>query len=313
MVDAGLFAQCFAAWMQDVARLRGQQQAAGALQHVALDGKSVQGAREAGAPTVPMHLVHAFLVQERGLLVGLVPCAGAPGEAPAAAALLHLLELSDTVVTGDANLLSCGVADTVIARGGHYVLALKGNRAQAHAQVAQLLCTADALLDEGSARRLSASRHDTGEERGHGRSERRRAWAFDVRRFAALHAYLPHAASVLALQRTRSPHEGCTGAASCEVHFYVSSLPPDAERLSGLVRAHWSVENLLHRQLDVVLHEDEARVGKGPGAENLATARRVALAALRADASFKASMPRRVRQAAHDDAYRTHLLTQVIS
>ena len=51
----------------------------------------------------------------------------------------------------------------------------------------------------------------------------------------------------------------------------------------------------------------------GPGAQNLAVVRRAALAVLKADTSFKASMPRRVRQAGHDDAYRTHLLFSVIS
>jgi predicted transposase YbfD/YdcC len=79
------------------------------------------------------------------------------------------------------------------------------------------------------------------------------------------------------------------------------------------VRAHWAVENGLHRELDCVLHEDAARVGNGPGAQNLAVVRRAALAALKADTSFKASLPRRVRQAAHDDAYRTHLVTLVVS
>ncbi|QDF04735.1 hypothetical protein BHS04_16215 [Myxococcus xanthus] len=50
-----------------------------------------------------------------------------------------------------------------------------------------------------------------------------------------------------------------------------------------------------------------------PGAQNLAVVRRAALAVLKADTSFKASLPRRVRQDAHDDTYRTHLLTLVIS
>ena len=75
----------------------------------------------------------------------------------------------------------------------------------------------------------------------------------------------------------------------------------------------WAIENGLHRHLDVVLHEDAVRVRAGPGAQNLAVVRRVALAALKADTTFQASMPRRVRQAAHDDAYRTHLLTLAIS
>ncbi|WP_434347399.1 hypothetical protein ACN6A1_04330 [Myxococcus virescens] len=57
---------------------------------------------------MPMHLVHIYLVRGRdSLLVGLALApGGAPREAPVAAGLLSLLELTDTVVTGDASLLT---------------------------------------------------------------------------------------------------------------------------------------------------------------------------------------------------------------
>src|SRR5215207_4529248 len=116
MLDAELFAECFAAWMRDVAGRRAATAAKAAEargeapappQHVAVDGKSVQGALTPGAPTVPMHLVHTYLVQGReSLLVGLAPAPGAAGEARVAAELLCLLELKGSVVTGDANLLT---------------------------------------------------------------------------------------------------------------------------------------------------------------------------------------------------------------
>jgi hypothetical protein len=102
---------------------------------------------------------------------------------------------------------------------------------------------------------------------------------------------------------------------SCrELHFFVSTRPAtEAEAMAGWVRAHWEVENGLHQRLDCVLHEDATRVGNGPGAQNLAVVRRVALAALKADTTFKASMPRRVRQAAHDDTYMTFRFTWTLS
>jgi len=282
---------------------------------VAVDGKSVQGALTPGASTVPMHLVHTYLVEGRdGLLVGLAPAAGAPGEARVAAELLGLLELKGSVVTGDANLLTGALADSVVARGGDYVLCLKGNRGPAHAEVKDALCVKGQrhVLNEAKAQRLSSSHCDGEEETGHGRVERRHAWALDVGDFPRVRGYLPHAQSVLVLQRART--HVASGEASLEVHFYVSTRPAtEACAMAGWVRAHWEVENGLHRELDCVLHEDAARVGNGPGAQNLATVRRAALAALKADTSFKASLPRRVRQAAHDDAYRTHLVTLVIS
>lgn len=317
MMKAEQFAECFSAWMREVAARRVQSSGPAAVQHIAVDGKSVQGARQPGAPTVPMHLVHTYLVQERGLLLGLSPAEGAPGEAQSAQGLLELLELKQAVVTADANLLTRKLTDTIVERGGHYVLALKGNRGPAHAQVQQLLCVEgeEEVLQPGKASRLCTSAYEEPPELGHGREQGRRAWAFDATLFPAVQRYLPHARSVLVLLRERRPQQGTLGfKASCESHFYVSTLPPtEAQALAGYVRAHWEIENLLHRQLDVVLHEDASSIGHGPGAHNLATVRRAALTALRADTTFKASMPRRVRQAAHDDAYRTHLLTQVIS
>lgn len=312
-LDADMFAECFGAWMRDIAARRTTEGTG--VQHLALDGKTMAGAKTPGAPSVPMHLVHTYLVEGReGLLVGLAPApGGASGEGRSAADLLGLLELEDTVVTGDANFLSGRVVEAIVEGGGDYVLALKGNRGPQHREVKGALCTQGTdALDEARARALAVSHFDAGEESGHGRTEHRRAWAFAPAHFPEVQRYLPSARSVLALCRERMSHT--TGEVSEEVAFHVSSRPPtEAQAMAGWVRAHWGVENALHRELDVVLHEDAVRVGAGPGAQNLAVVRRAALAAIQADTTFKASKPRRARQAAHDDGYRTHLLTLTIS
>ena len=57
---------------------------------------------------------------------------------------------------------------------------------------------------------------------------------------------------------------------------YVSSLPANIERITGAIRAHWSIENQLHwfslsllnGFLDVVFGEDGSRIRKDHGAEN---------------------------------------------
>jgi hypothetical protein len=205
MLDAELFAECFSAWRRDIAARRASAAGNGEVQQVAVDGKSLQGARTPGAPTLPMHLVHTYLVDGReGLLVGLAPAeGGASGEAAVAASLLSLLELRGTVVTGDANLLTGSLADGIVRQGGDYVLALKGNRGPTHAQVRQVLCLEENqdVLDEEKAQALCASTTDSGQEVGHGRMERRRAWAFSASHFPRVQQYLPHARSVLALAR----------------------------------------------------------------------------------------------------------------
>ena len=47
--------------------------------------------------------------------------------------------------------------------------------------------------------------------------------------------------------------------------------------MSGCIRGHWSVENNLHWQLDVTFQEDQSRLHKGNGAQNMSRLRRIAL------------------------------------
>jgi hypothetical protein len=153
-LDARVFRQCFLDWMRAVARERGL-----AGQQLALDGKSVQGARDPSAPTVPMHLLHAYVV-DQGLLLGMEPVNGASGESAAAQSVLSVLEIRGMVVTGDANLLTRGVADRVVERGADYLFALKGNRGPAHDEVVKKLAGLIRCSTKGSLQ-SSLPRHTT--------------------------------------------------------------------------------------------------------------------------------------------------------
>ena len=52
--------------------------------------------------------------------------------------------------------------------------------------------------------------------------------------------------------------------------------PPVAEAAEA-VRGHWSIENQLHWVLDVVFAEDQSRLRKGHGAQNMAIVRHFAI------------------------------------
>lgn len=286
------FRAAFEAWMAD---LHGQLRGA----HLAVDGKSVKGAYDPGKPTQPLHLLHVFAVGRR-LLLGLRAVDGAPGEPAATEQALGLLELRAAVVTADAGGCTRGVARAVVKGQGDYVLHLKANRGPQHAEAAAVFAAHDAEHGHG----LAAAREVTANG-GHGRQELRAVRSLGAEAFARCTALFPELGSVTCLERLRRTANGC----SYERQFYVSSLPPDAERIAALVRAHWGVENHLHHALDVVLHEDASRVRKGPAAENLAVVRRAALALLRHDTRAKQSLPKRVQRAALNDAYRLRLLT----
>ena len=313
-LEASTFKACLEKWAQGLAeRLRAQAEPAEEgkpeePKHLALDGKSLAGAHLPGEPTSPLHLLHAYLVQERLLLGMQRTKKGAPTEPAAALELLAVLEVRQAVITADANLMTRAVADSIVERGGHYLLALKGNRSPQHDEVRERV--AQQLGQVGQSVPQQAAPAHTVQEHGHGRHDQRQAWAFDAHDFPLLMRYLPHAQSVLCLERLRQlPGKK----PSLERHFYVSDLPPDAATLASRVRAHWEVENQLHRTLDVLLHEDSVHVRPGPAALNLAVVRRFAEVVLRRDTLRKGSMASKMRHAVLNDAYRTHLLTLEIS
>ena len=74
---------------------------------------------------------------------------------------------------------------------------------------------------------------------------------------------------------------------SIESRYLISSLPGDAKELLRAVREHWGIENSLHWVLDIAFREDECRVRKGHGPENLATMRHMALNLIRGETNSK--------------------------
>lgn len=50
--------------------------------------------------------------------------------------------------------------------------------------------------------------------------------------------------------------------------LFISSLPANSKRILEYVRAHWSIENHLHRNLDVNFNDDQRTLRKGHGAQN---------------------------------------------
>ena len=63
------------------------------------------------------------------------------------------------------------------------------------------------------------------------------------------------------------------GAVARERRYYLSSAKLDPDVFALAVRAHWGVENRLHWVLDVVFHDDLARLRTGHGPQNMAVIR----------------------------------------
>ena len=99
------------------------------------------------------------------------------------------------------------------------------------------------------------------------------------------------------------------GETSTARRYYLSSAQLDAATFARAVRAHWGIENRLHWVLDVVFHDDLARLRTGHGPQNMATVRHMALNLIR-QAHGKHSLKVRRKKAAWNPGYLETLLRQ---
>lgn len=245
--------------------------------YVHLDGKTLRGTRCQQRKLKALHVVSAW-AGHSGITLGQVAVAAKSNEITALPELLKLLDLHEKIVTIDAMGCQRAIAETIIEGGGDYILAVKDNQPTLHAELQDAFAQAPAP-------KLRSSRVATTWDKGHGREEQRMVQALPA------HEYLSAAQQALWLgvlsvvMVTRAVWCQATGAQSTEVSYFLSSLPPNARRLGGAIRGHWSIENGLHWVLDVVFREDARRVYERTTAENVALLNRLALSLLRGDPS----------------------------
>ena len=142
------------------------------------------------------------------------------------------------------------------------------------------------------------------QEKSRDRDEVRRCWATSVLDSLSMKDDWKniHKAVVVETQRI---HEGKT---ATERRYYICSADINADRLLQASRQHWGIENKLHWTLDMSFREDECRVRKGNGAENLARLRHIALNILKQDKSRKVGIKNKRLTAGWDHNYLLHLL-----
>jgi len=293
-LDPACFQQCFLAWVQAIVT-----QTAG--EFVAVDGKTLRRSHDRSAGKAALHLVSAWAESNR-LVLGQVAVAAKSNEITAIPALLAVLALEGCIVTIDAIGCQTAIAQTIIAQGADYVLALKGNQGTLHEAVASYFAEAqaDAFRDvpHGYARPVDGE---------HGRIEIRQYWTVAD---PELLGYLNPSGAWAGLRSVGMvERERRTGATTThETGYYLSSLDGAVATFARTVRGHWGIENRLHWVLDIAFREDESRVRSGYAAENLAVLRHIALNLLRQDTSAKCGTKAKRLKAGWDAAYLLQVL-----
>lgn len=261
-LDPDAFEQAFMAWMQAVVEL-----SQGRL--LAIDGKSLRRSFEQAWDKAGMaHLVSVFAAQN-GQVLSQLKTDGKGGELDAIKELLGLVDLSGAIVTIDAIGCQKAVAKQIIDAEADYILGLKGNQKSLHHDVKK-------ELDDMIRTDFQGVWHDFYEQTdaGHGRIEVRKIWVIDDLHWLKQAGAWPGLRSVVVVESHR---EVIGQAPTIERRYFITSLPPDAEQLAGAIRGHWGVENSLHHVLDVTFREDDSRIRRANGAENMSRLRRMAL------------------------------------
>jgi hypothetical protein len=119
-LDAAEFERCFLEWVQAVNVLT-------AGQAIAIDGKTLRHSHAKRRGKAALQVVSAW-ASANGLVVGQVATDAKSNEITAIPELLRLLDLKGCIVTIDAAGTQTAIADQIVAGGGDYVLALKGNQ-----------------------------------------------------------------------------------------------------------------------------------------------------------------------------------------
>jgi len=259
---------------------------------IAIDGKALRGARGKGESARTRMMVSAYAARLRLTLATVAADNG--GELEAALDVLGLIALKGKVVTADALHCNRRTVTAITEGGGDYCLALKANQ--------------DSLLSDARSRfGMAPSDHPVArlEETGHGRKELRTGMVVSAKGLAEHHEF----PGLKAFGRIDA-HRETDGKAQTETRYFALSWMPEPEVLMATVRAHWSIENALHWQLDVSFREDAARNRKGHGPANIAILRRRALDLARRDTS-KGSLSIKLKRAGWNDAFLLKLLNQL--
>ena len=247
---------------------------------IAIDGKTLRGSKLNNSGHGALHVLSAY-AHEAGLVIAQKAVDVKTNEITAIPGLLNSLVLHGVIVTIDAMWCQKNVAKTIRKGGADYVLALNGNQSSLHADV-------KGYFEDPELKAACLDFKTT--EIGHGRIEERTCRVAEAGWLAADHGDWADLTTIVAITSERTDKK--TGEITGDTRYYISSLDADPKALLSAARAHWSIENNLHWQLDVTFREDENRTRKDHAALNFSVIRRAALNMLKREVT-KISLKRK--------------------
>lgn len=294
-IDPNEFERCFLSWIRAIAKHTHHQ-------IVSIDGKKLRRSHNRPQGKRALEMVSAWASANR-LVFGQIKVGERSTAVTAIPKLLQVLELTGCIVTIDAEGCQTRIAKRIIERGGDYQLAVKENQGQLYLEVKDLFagCAEVAFrqVPHTYAKQIN---------KGHGRIEIRECWTLSDPEYLD---YLYHGTAwkgLRTLVMIRAERRLGTQR-SIETRYYISSLEGNAKLALRVARGHWGIENSLHWVLDIAFREDESRVRKDHGPENLAVLRHIALNLLKQEKTAQMGIHAKRLKAGWDEDYLRHVLS----
>jgi predicted transposase YbfD/YdcC len=309
------FHRCFLSWTEEI-----KTQTAGEI--IAIDGKTLRRSYDRDSNKAAIHMVSAWACANR-LVLGQVKTEAKSNEITAIPELLHVLAVEGCIVTIDAMGCQKTIAAHIVAQGGDYVLALKGNQGTMYEAVEEFFHPLSSQEEppqkppqeppqEHAKEKPQRTVFDvpyTSDETidgDHGRIEVRRYWHVSDLSWLDERSQWKGLKSIGMVEAERYIGEEV----SVERRYYLSSLPENVQQFANAVRGHWGIENSTHWVLDVSFREDDCRIRTGHAPENFAVLRQMALNIFRQDTSSARGIQIKRLKAGWDNEYLAHLLFQ---
>ena len=256
LLDRRRFAACLFQWTQALHEASG-----GKL--MGIDGKTLRRSFAKRSGKAALHLVTAWS-SESGLTLGQIACEDKSNEITAIPELLKLLNLRGCTVTIDAMGCQKEIAAGIREKGGHFLLAMKGNQPGLEEDMQQVYIDAN---DNDFAGLKHAQCETT--EKAHGRITTRNVHAVEIPKDHPQCRYWKDLRTLVVVTTRNIQGEK----ESWETRWYITSHAPRVKALAHAIRRHWSIENSQHWVLDIAFGEDSRRQQDRQGAVNFAAVR----------------------------------------
>ena len=284
LIDPREFEQRFVEWVSMVSgKIQGQ---------IAIDGKVIAGSGNRRKKKEPLWIVSAWSA-ELELVLAHTQVAKKSNEITAIPKVLDILAIEGCIVSIDAMGCQKEIAKRIREQKADYVLAVKGNQGNLHAEITNFFDQAERIDFEG----VEHDFHKSYEE-SRGRKEERKLYVTEDIGWLPMREEWKGLRSLVLL----ISHREKEGKVREEKRYYTSSLPPKAEEHAKTVRNHWGIENKQHWILDVGFNEDKCRIRDKVAGKNFATLRRLALNLLKQEKS-SGGMKRKRLRAGWDEKY----------